>query len=228
VVPVVPVLNTHRVRTDTHCTICGTELPPRTTERGRTRLYCGKDCTNAGYQRRRSARRAAARVDTTCVTCGELFTPPKANQTSCSKKCWLVANGFRLAEPHPERLCALPECDEVFTPKRRIDRCCCQSHGRILASAESQHRRRAIKLKTETRPVRLDEIAARDKNRCHICGHRISDRYRYPHPRSRSLDHLIPLSRGGTHTPENVALACLGCNVSKGPRGGNEQLMLIG
>lgn len=29
------------------------------------------------------------------------------------------------------------------------------------------------------------------------------------------LDHKTPLSRGGTHWPENLALACLGCNRDK-------------
>jgi hypothetical protein len=215
------------VRTDTHCTICGTELPTRTTDRGRTRLYCGKDCTNAGFQRRRSARRAAARVDTICVTCGKPFTPPKANQTSCSKICWLVANGLRLAEPHPQKTCALPECGKAFTPKRHLDRCCSMAHGRIVAGVEGVERRRAQKLGTATGPVRIDEVVARDKGRCHICRGRVS-RKPYPHPRSRSMDHVIPLSRGGTHTLDNVRLAHLQCNVAKKHRGGNEQLLLFG
>jgi 5-methylcytosine-specific restriction endonuclease McrA len=215
------------MRTDTHCVICAAELPARVSQQGRPRLYCSKDCTNAGYQRRRSTRRAVARIDTTCVTCGTKFTPPKANQTSCSRKCWLVANGLRLAEPHPERVCALPECDKVFTPKRHLDRCCGRVHGRLLTDVESFHKRRAIKRGTATRPVRLDEIAERDGNRCHICRRKIG-RHVYPHPRSRSLDHLVPLTKGGEHTPENVRLACLGCNVAKGNRGGNEQLLLIG
>lgn len=37
-----------------------------------------------------------------------------------------------------------------------------------------------------------------------ICGAR--------HP---SLDHVVPLMRGGSHTSDNVALACLGCNWRK-------------
>lgn len=33
-----------------------------------------------------------------------------------------------------------------------------------------------------------------------------------------TLDHVIPLSRGGLHIPTNLASACLGCNLSKGTR----------
>ncbi len=31
-----------------------------------------------------------------------------------------------------------------------------------------------------------------------------------------TMDHLIPISRGGNHTAENVAPACSSCNSSKG------------
>lgn len=31
-------------------------------------------------------------------------------------------------------------------------------------------------------------------------------------------DHVIPLSRGGSDTPDNIVIACHSCNASKGPR----------
>jgi hypothetical protein len=34
-----------------------------------------------------------------------------------------------------------------------------------------------------------------------------------------SYDHLIPLSKGGPDSPDNVVLACRSCNASKGDRG---------
>jgi HNH endonuclease len=48
-----------------------------------------------------------------------------------------------------------------------------------------------------------------------------------PDPLSKSLDHLIPLSRGGTHEPANVSLAHLRCNVSRGAGRKPAQLWLI-
>lgn len=50
---------------------------------------------------------------------------------------------------------------------------------------------------------------------------------RWPHPRSASRDHLVPVSAGGTNDPSNMALAHLACNVSRGT-GGNVQLQLVG
>jgi len=54
-------------------------------------------------------------------------------------------------------------------------------------------------------------IFLRDEHRCQYCG------VRYSSPRL-SLDHVIPKSRGGPETWENIVCACLKCNVDKGGR----------
>ncbi|MBL8851737.1 MAG: HNH endonuclease [Planctomycetaceae bacterium] len=54
-------------------------------------------------------------------------------------------------------------------------------------------------------------IFLRDEHRCQYCGrHYTSTRL--------SLDHIMPRSRGGPDTWENVVCACLNCNVRKGGR----------
>jgi 5-methylcytosine-specific restriction endonuclease McrA len=50
---------------------------------------------------------------------------------------------------------------------------------------------------------------------------------RHPHPLSASLDHLVPLSAGGVHAPDNVALAHLRCNIMRSNVGA-AQLILVG
>jgi len=54
-------------------------------------------------------------------------------------------------------------------------------------------------------------IFLRDGHRCQYCGKRFSS------PRL-SLDHVMPKSRGGRDTWENIVCACLKCNVDKGGR----------
>jgi len=54
-------------------------------------------------------------------------------------------------------------------------------------------------------------IYARDRNRCQYCGKRF--------PTSElSLDHVVPRSRGGLATWENIVCCCVKCNVRKGGR----------
>jgi 5-methylcytosine-specific restriction endonuclease McrA len=52
-------------------------------------------------------------------------------------------------------------------------------------------------------------IYLRDQNRCQYCGRKFSSS-------ELSLDHVVPISRGGKSTWENVVCACLPCNVRKG------------
>jgi 5-methylcytosine-specific restriction endonuclease McrA len=63
-------------------------------------------------------------------------------------------------------------------------------------------------------------IYARDNNTCQYCSRRL--------PRTDlNLDHVIPRSRGGTSTWENVVCSCHNCNRRKGGRTPEEAGMLL-
>lgn len=62
--------------------------------------------------------------------------------------------------------------------------------------------------------VRSSVVAERDGWICHICGEPVPDE-QFPSPKSPSMDHVIPLSRGGEHSYANVRLAHFGCNAGK-------------
>lgn len=74
----------------------------------------------------------------------------------------------------------------------------------------------------------LDEIARRDGFRCGLCHRRVDLTTPAPQPRSPSIDHVVPLSRGGDDTRANVQLAHRACNVRKNNRGEAQQLALLG
>lgn len=61
-------------------------------------------------------------------------------------------------------------------------------------------------------------ILARDGHTCQYCGRTASD---------LSIDHVVPRSRGGQTTWENVVCACLACNVKKGSRTPHEAHMKL-
>ena len=53
-------------------------------------------------------------------------------------------------------------------------------------------------------------VVARARGRCEYC--RTPERFA---PEALSVEHIVPRSRGGTSTAENLALACQGCNNHK-------------
>ncbi len=71
-----------------------------------------------------------------------------------------------------------------------------------------------------TPEVRLSRrnIFARDKNICQYCGRHFA---RF----DLTIDHVVPRSRGGGDTWENLVLACSGCNLKKRDRTPEEAQM---
>jgi len=63
-------------------------------------------------------------------------------------------------------------------------------------------------------------IFERDRNTCQYCGRRFSKV-------DLTIDHVIPRSRGGRDTWENLVLACMKCNVRKGNRTPEEARMRL-
>ena len=61
-------------------------------------------------------------------------------------------------------------------------------------------------------------IFARDKNTCQYCGKKP------PRP-DLTIDHVVPRSRGGRDTWQNVVLACIRCNIKKRNRTPGEARM---
>lgn len=73
--------------------------------------------------------------------------------------------------------------------------------------------------------ITLDKIIERDNGICQICGKQI-DRTLingHIHKMYPTIDHIIPMSKGGKHILTNVQLAHLGCNAKKYDKTDNEK-----
>jgi 5-methylcytosine-specific restriction endonuclease McrA len=110
-----------------------------------------------------------------------------------------------------ENWCDLPagvDDDVIHTPRRAI---------RIPRVIQLLHYDRVPR--REVRFTRRN-IFFRDRNRCQYCGKVFAQR-------DLNLDHVVPLSRGGTSGWENVVCACISCNGRKGNRTPQEAGMML-
>lgn len=71
---------------------------------------------------------------------------------------------------------------------------------------------------SDAEQINVLAVFERDNWVCQICGEDVDPTVEHPDPLSKSLDHIVPLSQGGGHTWDNVQLAHLVCNMSKGNR----------
>lgn len=69
--------------------------------------------------------------------------------------------------------------------------------------------RRARKRGAQIETVDRAAIIARDDQTCYLCGRYLTD------PDDITLDHVVPLSRGGAHAATNLRVACRECNFRK-------------
>ncbi len=66
-------------------------------------------------------------------------------------------------------------------------------------------------------PVNRREVLRRDKHHCQYCGSK----------HKLTLDHVLPRSKGGKHTWDNVVTACESCNSRKGDRTPEQAGMIL-
>ncbi len=103
--------------------------------------------------------------------------------------------------------------------------CAAEAHVRWRKShpewfLEQRLARRSGVRGADTEAFTRAEIADRDRWLCQIClclgrskvQARIGKSYRWPHPRSLSLDHLRPVTEGGRTVRDNVQASHLACN----------------
>jgi 5-methylcytosine-specific restriction endonuclease McrA len=86
---------------------------------------------------------------------------------------------------------------------------------------------KALKRGNSHEPYTDSYIFERDNWTCQLCGKRIDKNLKRPNPLSKSIDHIIPLSKGGADAPINLQATHLRCNVSKSSKAMG-QLRLIG
>ena len=77
-------------------------------------------------------------------------------------------------------------------------------------SFRQRHRAKLLGLACDS-TITLAKVFRQSHGTCSLCGEWVK-------PRHASIDHIVPVSKGGTHTWNNVQLVHLVCNLRKGDR----------
>jgi 5-methylcytosine-specific restriction endonuclease McrA len=89
-------------------------------------------------------------------------------------------------------------------------------------------RRRAKLAGVEFEEIDVFSVFERDLWRCQICGKKTPRENRgTKYSNAPEIDHRTPLSKGGSHTYDNVQCACHRCNAKKSNKNNRGQLPLF-
>lgn len=151
-------------------------------------------------------------------SCGQVFIPRKGSGGSPQVYCRNLCHQRHYAQLHPpDKKKGRESSQRYYYQHREAENARVSLHRRVfpissrIAARKSTHKRRLAKFHSSS-PATLtrrewEEIVSLYGSLCAYCEKLI------PNP---TQDHLIPLSKGGSHTADNIVPACLSCNSSKG------------
>lgn len=79
-------------------------------------------------------------------------------------------------------------------------------------------KRRAVIKSVDYEKFTNDDVRRLNGDICYLCGKVIDFDLKHPHRKSPSLDHIVPISKGGPHSLGNAAMTHLVCNQRKSAR----------
>ncbi|WP_327413223.1 HNH endonuclease [Streptomyces sp. NBC_01233] len=200
---------------DLPCARCGTLL-----WRGRGSLPEGQAvCRACRREQPHPYSRPELHVPRPCSQCGRPFTDPALR--TCSLACARRGMGTNLRRLNdvPEQPMPCDTCGELTARGRNQQGRFCEACARARRRAKD---RRAAAVRRGAavvgpRPL-LEDVARRDGWRCHLCARLVDPTLYFQHRDAATLDHLVPVSAGGTDEASNLALAHRGCNSRRGTR----------
>lgn len=210
-----------------HCGYCGVEMVGQAPQAKYCSDRCHWDNHHAEQKRRRHEQRRASGLplpgdvvpcaNPQCVNTATYYR----QRAFCSRKCQIYfrENKHWLGEGPSTRIffTTCVHCGKCLSTTSRNKRKSCQSCTEQKDRArwhKKNHTRRAAGIMVVT----VDDLRQRDGGRCNICGRRIDFNLSGRAKWGPTIDHLLPVSLGGTNDADNLALAHRVCNTSRNNR----------
>ena len=121
-------------------------------------------------------------------------------------------------EQYHHRTCAV--CGKTFQTNNPVRKFCsyeCRKKNNLALRKAWEFQNRA---KDEGLLTSSDILELKKETKCFYCGCELNDS-------NRTLDHFIPLCKGGANIKENVVACCFGCNNKKATKTYEEFMKLI-
>ena len=159
-----------------------------------------------------------------CPVCGDVFSPKTPGKRGRPRKYCTDRCTKKVGRDSKSDSCARDGCDR---PRRAKKLCVTHYNASFFKGSQRKYdtpekkrardqRRRAVVFGHTADLISRDRVGDRDGWVCGICRRDVDISLPWPDPKSPSLDHIVPLARGGRHTYSNVRISHLTCNVKRG------------
>lgn len=188
-------------------------------------IWCSMTCKKANQKQKQKLgltnQVVKGEFSKDCPTCLMPFVAFNAAQIYCTRQCKQIATQARARgqatmeyrqQPSPIYFITCAGCETLFTARMNYQKFCspyCKSHYQ-----QAKVRQRRQKLDETTKGFK-QKIFFRDEGLCGICKHPVDISLKYPDQMSMSIDHIIPLAKGGAHAMHNLQIAHWICNIQK-------------
>jgi 5-methylcytosine-specific restriction endonuclease McrA len=163
--------------------------------------------------------------ETKCQKCLNRLAPPRCRD--CGKYPGEISATAIMPDGSVRHFSyARKRCQECASARKRESSRLAKKASRKKHGHETTFRKRCRKYGVHYEPVSRRKVFDRDKWTCQICGSKLLRWFtkvcgtNKVHPRSPTIDHIIPLSLGPSacpgHVETNLQAACWDCNCRKG------------
>ena len=151
-----------------------------------------------------------------CLICGSLYV---GNGSFCSTKCNRDARllQHRLANGWETKPCK--RCKTLFFG----DSTTCYCSAECRKKQASCTRTAAVRGMEVVEEVNVIDLYAKQQGKCLHCGKQMKISGNMRLRDAATIDHIIPVSKGGWHVVANCRLLCRRCNAIRGNRGFDEE-----
>jgi 5-methylcytosine-specific restriction endonuclease McrA len=180
---------------------------------GSLRRYCSSRCKYAAYRDRRRTGMNCERV-AECIVCGSSFPTRQAFRMFCSRRCKSRSDQRRWRQD-PARVRARVHAWYRLNADRAKQRAKLWNHANREAKYRQRQTHQQLLASAGPLPIRVwSDILQNYEHRCAYCGA----------SGPLTIDHRVPLSRGGRNSSDNIKPACRSCNSKKATRSEDEFL----
>ena len=180
-------------------------------DKANSSIYCSDICRKKQYEKDKNRGRKIRFYKVVCEYC-KTKELSKVKKRYCSDRC---------ADKHYEI--------KRRNRKRKLKKCkiCNSWHSKrgvycSVKCGKKAHKHRSSERMILARKngqfdadIDIYKLIERDGGRCYLCGDDVLFSYHYNDPKYPTIEHVIPITKGGTHSWDNVMVACRDCNTRK-------------